>query len=62
MYNQELNILLNHFNIIKDNKRLRKEFVEKMAYVIELMNRNQAMQNIKTKARVILNLVISIDV
>ena len=62
MYNQELNILLNHFNIIKDNKKLRKEFVEKMAYVIELMNRNQAMQNIKTKARVILNLVISIDV
>jgi len=62
VYNQELNILLNHFNIIKDNKRLRKEFVEKMAYVIELMNRNQAMQNIKTKARVILNLVISIDV
>jgi|LauGreDrversion4_2_1035121.scaffolds.fasta_scaffold102941_2 hypothetical protein len=47
MFNNELSLLMNHYLIVED-KGLQNEIVDKMTYVIELMKKNDAMQNFIT--------------
>jgi len=51
VFNNELTLLLSHFKLL-DDKLLKREFLEKMTYVIELLNKNQALKNAQTHARV----------
>jgi hypothetical protein len=51
VFNSELTLLLNHFKQLED-KQLKREFVDKMTYVVELLHKNQAIKNTQTHARV----------
>jgi hypothetical protein len=51
MFNNELSLLMNHYLVVED-KGLQNEIIDKMTYLIELMNKNNAIQNVITKARV----------
>jgi len=59
MFNNELSLLMNHYLIVED-KGLQSEIIDKMTYIIELMNKNDAIQNVITKARVSIYYIILI--
>ncbi len=50
-FNKELGLLIAHHKLIGDDKKLNREFVDQMTYIIELMQKNQAPKNLQTKAR-----------
>jgi hypothetical protein len=50
VYNHELNVLINHYKVA-DDRNLRKEFVDKMSYVIQMIRKNGAQKNAHTNAR-----------
>jgi hypothetical protein len=50
VYNQELSVLLNHYKLVED-KKLKKEFVDRMSYVTSLIQKNGAQKNAETNAR-----------
>ena len=50
MYNHELNVLINHYKVA-DDRKLRKEFLDKMSYVIQMIQKNGAQKNAHTNAR-----------
>lgn len=50
-YNHELSMLLEHYRLLGDEKALKKEFIEKMTYVVELMHKHNVPKNFMTKAR-----------
>lgn len=45
-----MNMLINHYKIVDDSK-LKREFIQKMGYVIELIAKNKAPKNHHTNAR-----------
>jgi len=44
VYNHELNVLLSHFKLV-DEKKLKREFVDRMSYVAQLIQKNGALKN-----------------
>jgi hypothetical protein len=50
VYNQELNVLISHYKVA-DDRKLRKEFVDRMSYVIQMITKNGAQKNAHTNAR-----------
>ena len=53
VFNAELTLLLNHFKQLSEDKPLRREFLSKMTYVVELLHKNQVAKNTQTHARVL---------
>jgi hypothetical protein len=50
VYNHELNVLISHFKQVDDSK-LKKDFVDAMSYVAQLIIKNGAQKNTQTYAR-----------
>ena len=61
VFNSELGMLLDHARCI-DEKPLKREFINKIGYLVELLHKNQAPKNAQTYARVrvLLYLIIAI--
>lgn len=57
-FNNELSLLLNHFKLV-DEKALKSQFINKMTYIIELLNKNDVQTNLHTNAKVFEYAVIS---
>lgn len=50
-FNQELGLLLDHLRHVED-KAARREFLDKVTYVVELLHKNQVPKNGQTYAKV----------
>jgi hypothetical protein len=44
--------LVNHFKQFGEDKKLSKDLISQMTYVVQLLHKNLAPKNIQTKARV----------
>ncbi len=51
-FNNELSILVNHFKLVSDDKKLNQDLIAQMTYIVELLHKNQVAKNSQTKARV----------